>query len=120
MNNRLKKCPVCDSDLEIVEYHCNVCDTRIRGSFGVGDFAALTPAQQEFVKVFVCNGGVIREVEKILGISYPTVKNRLAEISSLLCGEKRNDGNQVVDILEAIDQGEMNVEEAIKEMKKRS
>ncbi len=120
MNKRLKRCPVCDSELEIVEYHCSGCDTRIRGRFGTGDFAALTPVQQEFVKVFICSGGIIREVEKKLGISYPTVKSRLAEISSVLCNVKQETTTHVDDILEEIDRGNLNVEDAIKELNKRS
>jgi len=74
MNNRLKQCPVCNSTLEIKEYHCPKCDTTIRGNFEVGDLASLSAAQQEFVKIFICNQGNIKEVEKALGISYPTVK----------------------------------------------
>ena len=119
MNKRLKQCPVCDSNMEIVEYHCPSCDIRIKGRFGVGDLGALSAAQQEFVKVFVCSGGNIKEVEKVLRISYPTVKSRLNEISSTLCKKPReNLDNTSHDVLAKLDRGEISVEVALKEIKR--
>ncbi|MDO9576688.1 MAG: DUF2089 domain-containing protein [Candidatus Cloacimonadales bacterium] len=120
MNKRLKQCPVCNSNLEIVEYHCPNCDTSIKGRFGVGDFAALTAPQQEFVKTFVCCQGNIKEVEKILKISYPTVKNKLSEVTSILCG--RREPVAIImsdDILEDIDKGNLTVEEALTKLRER-
>lgn len=119
MNKRLKQCPVCNSNMEIVEYHCPSCDTSIKGRFGIGDLGALSAAQQEFVKVFVCSSGNIKEVEKVLGISYPTVKSRLNEISRVLCREQRDrldTGSR--DILAKLDKGEISFEVALKEIKR--
>ena len=121
MNKRLKQCPVCNSNLEIVEYRCSNCDTTIKGKFGVGDLDLLLPAQQEFVKVFVCSQGNIKIVEKELGISYPTVKNRLAEVTRTLCRGKEKLGIQLSeDVLEEIEKGNLTVDEAIAKLKERS
>lgn len=121
MNNRLKQCPVCNSNLEIREYYCSKCDTTIRGNFDIGDLASLTPLQQEFVKVFICAQGSIKEVEKVLEVSYPTVKNKLKEIIEVLCpGHQCREDNVSEDILEEIEKGEISVDEAIKKIKKRS
>ena len=121
MNNRLKQCPVCNSTLEIKEYHCTKCDTTIRGNFEVGDLASLSAPQQEFVKTFICNQGNIKEVEKALGISYPTVKNRLAEIVNVLCPSSNIENKEFsTSVLDEIDRGEISVEDAIKKLKKRS
>ncbi|MFC1898246.1 DUF2089 domain-containing protein [Candidatus Cloacimonadota bacterium] len=120
MNKRLKQCPVCNSNLEIVEYHCTNCDTHIKGRFGVGDFEALTAPQQEFVKTFVCCQGNIKEVEKVLKISYPTVKNKLAEVTSILCDNKKKASKPISDdILDGIDKGAMTVEEALAKLRER-
>lgn len=120
MNKRLKQCPVCNSNLEIVEYHCPNCDTCIKGRFGVGDFAALTAPQQEFVKTFVCCQGNIKEVEKILKISYPTVKNKLAEVTGILCDRKQKASTVFSDdILDDIDKGNLTVEEALTKLRER-
>lgn len=119
MNKRLKHCPVCDSNMEIVEYHCPTCDISIKGRFGVGDLAALSVTQQEFVKVFVCSGGNIKEVERVLGISYPTVKSRLNEISKVLCNKVHRDtGRNSLDILAKLEKGELSVNDAVKAIKK--
>ncbi len=121
MNNRLKQCPVCNSTLEIKEYHCPKCDTTIRGNFEVGDLASLSAPQQEFVKTFICNQGNIKEVEKALGISYPTVKNRLTEIVNVLCPSSNNEKREFsTSVLDEIERGEISVEDAIKKLKKRS
>ncbi len=121
MNNRLKQCPVCNSTLEIKEYHCSKCDTTIRGNFEVGDLASLSAQQQEFVKVFICAQGSIKEVEKVMEISYPTVKNKLKEIIEVLCPEHRSEEDSFSeDILNEIEKGEISVDEAIVKLKKRS
>ncbi len=120
MNKRLKQCPVCNSNLEIVEYHCPECDTSIKGKFGIGDLSLLSPAQQEFAKTFLCCSGNIKEVEKALNISYPTVKNKLAEITSALCVNDRKENNvKSQEILDEIEKGNITVEEALSELKKR-
>lgn len=116
MNRRLKKCPVCNGDLQIVEYRCPSCKTNIRGEFGIGDFAALSSAQQQFVKTFICCGGNIREVEKELKISYPTVKNKLTEVQEILCEKKSASASN--EILDRIEAGKISVEEAISQLKK--
>jgi hypothetical protein len=117
MNKRLKHCPICDSNMDIVEYHCPKCDISIKGRFGIGDLAALSVVQQEFVKVFVCSGGNIREVEKILGISYPTVKSRLNEISQVLCKKTpQRVKDESLEVLVKLERGELSVDDAVKEI----
>jgi len=116
MNMRLRQCPVCNQTLEVTEYHCPSCDVTIRGRFGLGELASLTPSQQEFVKVFLCSGGNIKEVEKRLGISYPTVKSRLAEITDQICQDERQDYNQ---ILNDVASGQISVAAAVKQLNKR-
>jgi len=119
MNKRLKRCPVCNSNLEIVEYHCPSCNTSIKGKFGIGDLALLTPAQQEFAKTFLCCSGNIKEVEKALNISYPTVKNKLAEVTSVLCSNKQKISNKDSEkILDELDKGNITVEEALEKIKR--
>jgi hypothetical protein len=121
MNKRLRQCPVCNSTLEITEYHCPNCDTKICGKFGIGELTSLSRVQQEFVKIFVCSQGSIKEVEKILGISYPTVKNRLAEVTKVLCSEIKQKSDESSEIILAeLDGGKISVEQAIKKLKKRS
>ena len=121
MNKRLKNCPVCNSNLDIVEYYCPQCNTSIKGKFGGDDFAVLNPNQQEFVKIFICCQGNIKEVEKALKISYPTVKNKLSEVTTILCPERKQIPKfNSDDILKEIEEGNISVDDAISKLKERS
>ena len=118
MVKRLKKCPVCNTDLVIREFHCPDCDIVIRGKFNQSELASLSLSQQEFVKVFLLSQGNIKEVEKRLGISYPTVKNRLSEVINMLGGSSRTD-QDLLGLLDQIEEGNISVEEAINKIKKK-
>src|SRR5690554_323088 len=83
-NKLLGDCPVCSKNLKIVALHCPSCDTEIRGNFTAGKFAQLSDSQLKFVEVFIKSRGNIKEVERELGISYPTVRNKLDEIINAL------------------------------------
>lgn len=74
------KCPVCGSDLEVSDLQCASCHTRISGHFDLCKFCKLPSEQRAFAEVFIKNRGNIRDVEKELGISYPTVRGRLESL----------------------------------------
>ena len=73
-------CPICQSELEIVRLHCASCDTSIEGHFAMGQFSNLSPEQMGFVFTFVRCEGKINRMEQELGLSYPTIRNRLHEV----------------------------------------
>src|SRR5579871_416271 len=74
----LARCPVCEAMLGISELACGRCQTRIHGAFDPCRFCRLTPEHLSFVELFLrCEGNLSRVGEE-LGISYPTVRNRLA------------------------------------------
>ncbi|NDJ78218.1 MAG: DUF2089 domain-containing protein [Chloroflexi bacterium] len=73
------RCPVCGESMIVTRLHCPDCDVSIEGHFALGRLAMLSPQQLEFVEVFLRCEGKITRVEKELGISYPTVRNRLNE-----------------------------------------
>jgi hypothetical protein len=74
---RITACPVCDAALEITELTCVACKTRLAGQFPPPPLARLASEHQAFVETFLRCRGVIRDVERALGISYPTVRARL-------------------------------------------
>ncbi len=57
-------------------------DIAIEGQFELPPLARLPAEDQVFVMAFVKSDGSLKEMERIFGISYPTVKNRLARIAS--------------------------------------
>jgi hypothetical protein len=74
------RCPICQSELTVVRLHCPSCDTSIEGNFSPGQFSNLTHEQLEFIFTFVRCEGRINRMEQELGVSYPTIRNRLNEI----------------------------------------
>jgi hypothetical protein len=74
------RCPLCSGEISITKIHCNVCDTTYEGRFTAGTFANLSLEQLEFVEIFVRNEGKINRMEAEMGLSYPTIRNRLHEV----------------------------------------
>lgn len=78
MSKLLSSCPVCASKLGISELSCTKCSTTIHGAFDPCRFCSLAPEHLSFVEMFLRCEGNISRIEKEMGISYPTVRNRLA------------------------------------------
>ncbi|MCK4401743.1 DUF2089 domain-containing protein [bacterium] len=104
-------CPACGRRLKIVRLQCENCSTAIEGSFNVPSLARLNPEQQGFAEIFIKARGSIKEVEKELGISYPTVCKKLDEISKTLGYEVENVEKRRKEILEAVEKGKISAEE---------
>ena len=116
----LHDCPVCHKPLHITKLHCPACGTSIAGDFQAERLLALTPEQRSFVLSFLRNRGNIREMEKELGISYPTVRARLDQILAAL-GLEANPGKEKParkEVLEMLAQGEITQEQALDMLKK--
>ncbi len=82
----LEHCPSCGGQLEIAEVHCTACETQVRARYRPCDFCALTVEQSTFLRMFVMSRGNLSEVEKRLGVSYPTVRAKLDEVIERLSG----------------------------------
>ena len=116
----LGKCPVCNGKIVITTLKCVDCETEIRGNFELDDFFKLSDEQLIFVKTFIRNRGNIKEVEKELGISYPTVRNKLDEVIESM-GYKIEKNAAVTkrrkEILFKLENGEISSDEAIRLLK---
>jgi hypothetical protein len=73
----ISTCPVCQGELSITRLHCRSCGTALEGEFGVGRFGRLEREQLTFLESFLRARGNLKELERELGISYPTVRGRL-------------------------------------------
>ena len=78
------ECPICDTSLYVSELSCPACQTRLKGQFPTPPLAQLSVTHQEFIQTFVECRGIIRDVEEVLGISYPTVRARLDAVIEAL------------------------------------
>jgi hypothetical protein len=70
-------CPVCAGELAVTRLRCGDCGTTIEGEFGVGRYARLTREQSLVLESFLRSRGNLRDMERELGISYPTVRARV-------------------------------------------
>jgi hypothetical protein len=73
----ISTCPVCEGELLITRLHCRSCGTALEGEFGVGRFGRLTREQLALLESFLRARGNLKEMERELGISYPTVRGRV-------------------------------------------
>lgn len=73
----ISTCPVCESRLQVTRLHCNTCGTTIEGEFNVGRFARLGREQMSLLESFLRSRGNLKELERELGLSYPTIRGRV-------------------------------------------
>jgi hypothetical protein len=91
-------------------------DIAIEGSFELTQLARLDMEDQVFVTAFVRSHGSIKEMERIFGVSYPTIKSRLNRIAGSLEFVETNPMPSKAEILERLQQGQITAEDAIREM----
>jgi len=108
----VSRCPVCESGMAISELKCERCGTSVRGTFQVPQLCRLPEDLYEFTLVFVRNRGVIREVEKELGISYPTVRARLDSVIAALGYDTLPPEIDKDDVIRRLEAGEISPEDA--------
>lgn len=109
------RCSICSEPLHVTELTCPGCATSLRGRFELSPLGRLAADQAEFAVVFLQCRGNIREVEKALGISYPTVRGRLEAVIEAL-SRAAAPAKRPLDrraILDALERGEISAEEAI-------
>lgn len=121
MHKIITKCPVCAEEMKIMKLKCNHCNTIIENEFSISKFDRLSKEQLNFVEVFLACRGNIKDVEKQLGISYPTVRGKLDEINNKLGLVIKKDTEKEKEkekIMEMLENKEISSEEAINLLKK--
>ena len=90
----ISTCPVCEGELAITRLHCRSCGTALEGEFGVGRFGRLSREQMALLESFLRSRGNLKEMERELGISYPTVRGR---VEALVRALGLGDGDQAAE-----------------------
>jgi len=124
----ISTCPVCASELAVTRLHCGSCGTTLEGDFSVGRFGRLNREQLTLLESFLRSRGNLRDMERELGISYPTVRSRVEALVRALGFGPRSDGDDPAeqdtvvtdvpspstrqDILEALARHEISAEDA--------
>lgn len=110
-------CPICSKKLRAIKLKCSSCNTVIENEFEFTKFDYLSKEQLYFVEVFLKCRGNIKDVEKELGISYPTVRAKLDEVLGSLgytAPQPKVNNISTNKVLDALENGEINPEEALK------
>ena len=115
----LTNCPYCHGEFIIKEVECAECHTQIKGNFASSRMQTLNTDDLLFIELFVKNEGNIKLMEKDLGVSYPTVKNRLKNIIAQLGYNSDNNPTERLDVLQALSDGKISAKEAINKIKKK-
>jgi hypothetical protein len=118
IKNVIGECPICQSDLNVTRLKCSNCNTEISGEFQLSKFSYLSKEHLYFIEVFIKNKGNIKQIEKELGISYPTVKRNLDEVIVSLGYEvSPEEKANKEEIFRKLENGEITASEAAKLMK---
>ncbi len=95
-------CPVCSGELTITRLHCRSCGTALEGEFGAGRFGRLDREQLSLLESFLRSRGNLKEMERELGISYPTVRARVdALVRSLGFGDAPSPADDTDEVMAA-------------------
>jgi hypothetical protein len=87
----ISTCPVCSGELAVTRLRCTSCGTTLEGEFSVGRFARLSRDQTALLESFLRSRGNLRDIEREMGISYPTVRSRVEALVRALGFGPRSD-----------------------------
>ncbi|MGI5850376.1 MAG: DUF2089 domain-containing protein [Christensenellales bacterium] len=114
-------CPACGGEYEITTLTCKKCNSALCGHFSGCDFCNLNDDDSFFVLTFLKCRGNIRDVEKELGISYPTVRGRLDAIIKRLGLISSQSAEEIKEerkgIFERLEKGEITADQAAELLK---
>ena len=119
------KCPICGGEIIVTRLHCQDCDSTIESRFSGGAFSQLSKEQLRFIETFVRCEGKINRMEDELGLSYPTIRNRLHEVIRALGYEPGKDEGgglsepERLRILQELEEGKLSYGEAMSMLQER-
>lgn len=113
--NAPRDCPVCGDRLALTRLSCRSCGTELSGDFDSCEFCSLDRQERETLRVFLASRGNMKELERHLGVSYPTARARFdAMLAKLgIATERPTPTPSKVELLEKLSRGEVDVDEAM-------
>ncbi|HZU13813.1 MAG TPA: DUF2089 domain-containing protein [Chloroflexota bacterium] len=119
-------CPVCRGPLQVTRLQCPACHAEIAGTFPLHRLAGLPEPHASLLELFLRVRGNVKEMERALGLSYPTVRARLEEALTAAGFGREADsdqGDRRAAILDALERGEITASDAtaqLRELNRRS
>ncbi len=111
-----RDCPVCGAGLEVTRLSCPGCATELSGSFASCEFCSLGPEDRELLRVFLASRGNMKDLERHLGVSYPTARARFDGLLGRLGIDTKPVAGTAPDrvaLLEELARGAIDVDEAL-------
>ncbi len=108
-----RSCPVCGERLALTRLSCADCETELSGVFEACDFCSLDADDRDMLRVFLRSRGNMKDLERHLGVSYPTARARFDKLLGRLGLEPDDSEPDRLTLLEALSRGEIDVGEAL-------
>ena len=86
----------------------------LEGDFDAPPYLQLNEEQHLLVESLIIHGGNLKKVGEDVGMSYPTLKNRLDEVSLFYKQTSERVAQKKNALMEAVARGELSAEDAIK------
>lgn len=111
-----RNCPVCEEQLDLTRLSCRGCGTELSGQFEACRFCALSGEDRELLAVFLSSRGNMKELERHLGVSYPTARARFDGLLARLQLDRPPLAESRLQLLESLAAGEVDVDEALRRL----
>jgi len=110
-------CPVCNHRLATTRLTCPECSTELSGAFTSCEFCVLTDEDRDVLRVFLASRGNMKELERHLGVSYPTARARFDALLMKLGIERAAPPAPTrLELMEQVARGEIDVDEALRRL----
>jgi len=110
------KCQNCGGELKIKKLVCESCSLAIEGWLTLPRLARLSPEDREFIELFILSAGSLKEVGKVLNLSYPTVRARLDKVIGNLRALDAKSRDERMEVIRRLENGEITAEHAAQEL----
>ncbi len=108
------RCGYCGASMRITRLTCDDCGFAHAGDFHTPRLYRLSPEEQQFVELFVLASGSLKQMAEVLGVSYPTVRNRLDKLIQHLEDERRSDERRKQQILDDVEAGRISAKRGMR------
>jgi hypothetical protein len=112
-------CPVCSGQLLLTRLGCESCGTELSGTFEPCRFCSLAAADRELLEVFLASRGNMKELERHLGVSYPTARARFDALLGRLglgAPTPEPEAEPELVVLDELASGNIDVDEALRRL----
>jgi hypothetical protein len=110
-------CPVCNHRLATTRLTCPECSTELSGAFESCEFCVLSDEDRGVLRVFLASRGNMKELERHLGVSYPTARARFDGLLAKLGIERAAaPAPSRIELMEQVARGEIDVDEAMRRL----